>query len=113
MKAILVIFFVIFLLIGLFYIFNEDILWGLLVEVIALVYVFGLEPAYGENRWHSAAHIFAGGIFSILISGFLILEKLMSLLSEPQRITRLDVLFMIASLVAFLISLKFVREFEA
>ena len=103
----------VFLLIGLMYVFHGDALWGLLVEVIALVYVFGLEPAYGENRWHPAAHIFAGGIFSILISGFLVLEKLMSLLSEPQRVTKPDVFLIAASIVAFLISLKFVREFEA
>ena len=113
MKTILVVFFVVFLFVGITYMIHGDVLWGLLVEVIALVYVFGLEPAYGENRWHPAAHIFAGGIFSILISGFLILEKLMSLLSEPQGVTEPDILLIISSVVAFLVSLKFVREFEA
>ena len=113
MKQILIVLFVVFFVAGALYIVRGDVLWGLLVEVVALIYIFGLEPTYGENRWHPAAHIFAGGIFSILISGFLILEKLMSLLSEPQKITGPDVLLIIASVVAFLISLKFVREFEA
>ena len=113
MRAILITFFVLFLLSGFLYILHGEILWGLLVEVVALVYIFGLEPTYSENRWHLAAHIFAGGIFSMLISGFLVLEKLMSLLSDPQRISKPDVILIASSVAAFLISLKFVREFEA
>ncbi len=112
MRAILSAFFAIFLVIGLAYIFYGEVLWGLLVEIVALVYIFGLEPVYGESSWHPAAHILAGGIFSILLSGFLVLEKLMSFLSEPEKFTKPDIFLIITSLVAFLISLRFVREFE-
>ncbi len=106
------VFFVVFFLIGIMYIHSGKILWGSLVEIIALIYVFGFEPSRGEH-WHSAAHILTGGIFSITISGFLILWKLASLLSSPEKFSQEDFLLFIASFVAFIFSLKFVREFEA
>ena len=104
--------FVAFLLIGVMYIYSGKILWGSIVEIIALIYAFGFEPSR-EAHWHSAAHILTGGIFSITISGFLVLWKLASFLSSPERFSQTDIYLFIASFIAFVLSLKFVREFEA
>jgi hypothetical protein len=112
LRITLILFFVVFLILGLYYITLGEILWGGLVIVLSLVYLFGFEHVYEGKNWHSVSHIFSGGIFAIIAVAFLVIEKLVSFLSEPEKFTLMDIFFIIAGGIAFSIAMIFKREFE-
>ncbi len=86
---------------GILYIASGQILWGLLTLTLSAVYFFGFERVHGGEKEHQASHISTGGIFASIVAGFLITEKLVSLLSEPEPFTRLDGFFVLISIFAF------------
>jgi quinol-cytochrome oxidoreductase complex cytochrome b subunit len=113
LKLTLALFFAVFLALGIYYMISGEILWGFLVITLALVYAFGFEHVYEGKRWHPMAHIFSGGIFSIIAVSFMVLEKLVSLLTEePENFALVDILFIIAGGMAFLIAMVAKKEFE-
>ena len=95
---------------GVVYIQEGDVLWGLVIMVISAVYFFGFEKIEEGSR-HKDSHILAGGIFSIVTSSFVVLEKLMSLLSEPIPFSKGDVLLLISSVLSIAAFLKVKSSF--
>ncbi len=87
---------------GIIYIATGNILWGFLTLTLSAVYFFGFEKVLGSGKEHKASHILTGGIFALIASGFLIIEWLVSLLSEPVKPTTVDWWFLGVSVVAFL-----------
>ncbi|MCD6449286.1 MAG: hypothetical protein J7L34_02095 [Thermotogaceae bacterium] len=107
-KIVLAVLGILYLIDGILYIKSGSVLWGFVIFTLAGVYLFGFERVYGGEVEHTKAHILAGGIFSILLTVFLIIERLVSYLSEPEKFTTADLLLIIIFIpsIAALISVK-------
>ena len=111
MTAILSVFGSIFVFLGIYYMVESQVLWGMLVLVIGSVYLFGFESVPSDERYHKMSHVLVGGILAGVSGAFLILEKILSLISEPSRLSYLDVVFISVSLVALILSMFISRRF--
>ncbi len=112
MTTILAIFGVSFSVFGIMYIISGQVLWGLLVLVLGTIYLFGFESFPSDEDRHRASHVLVGGILSGISGIFLILEKLLTYLTDSFHMSKIDVSFAVVSLVALFISAFISKKFD-
>jgi len=103
---------ILYIIDGIFYIHEGSILWGLVIFTLAGVYLFGLEKVYGSEIEHTKAHILTGGILSGFLTAFLIIEKLVSYLSKPEKFSMADMLFIALFFPSILFSINAKKYFS-
>ena len=111
-KLILIILGILYIIDGILYIHDGSILWGLVIFTLSGVYLFGLEKVHGSEIEHTKAHILTGGIFSAFLTGFLVVEKLVSYLSEPEKFVIADVFLVILFLPSILFTVNAKKYFS-
>ncbi len=102
---------ILYIIDGILYIHEGSVLWGLVIFTLSGVYLFGLEKVHGSEIEHTKAHILTGGIFSIFLTGFLIVEKLVSYLTEPEKFMLADIFLIVLFFPSFLLFLNSKRYF--
>ena len=111
-KLILITLGILYVINGILYIHEGEILWGLVIFTLSGVYFSGIERVYGSEVEHTKAHILTGGIFSAFLTVFLVIEKLVSYLSKPEKFVIPDVILIILFLPSILFSINAKKYFS-
>ncbi|RKX57051.1 MAG: hypothetical protein DRP24_01530 [Thermotoga sp.] len=95
---------------------RTDLLFGLFLGIVPLIFLFGIMDSIVEEKL-ATAHLMVGAFIFSIFAFFRILEFASSCLGiilgeAPREITISDTLLIIAGVLSFLIFLKEVKEFK-
>ncbi len=97
---------------GVFYIIYGEFVWSFVVFTTAGIYLFGVEKFGNNSEEHFDSHILTGGLFSLIVSSFLILDKLFSLLLEPKIWKVPDIILVVLAFPAVTGMVRIIRKFK-
>ncbi|MCD6100059.1 MAG: hypothetical protein J7K33_05695 [Candidatus Marinimicrobia bacterium] len=95
---------------------RTDLLFGLFLGIVPLIFLFGIMDSIVEEKL-ATAHLMVGAFIFSIFAFFRILEFASSYLGmvlgeAPREITIFDILLIVAGVLSFLIFLKEVKEFK-